>query len=654
MARIKKPIKILTLDTETYNGLIGGLKRIAIFDGTKVTYGYTFEDIEDEINSWKKDGFDVHIYIHNMEFDLRKLPVILKRKNFIKWEKSFVISGRIAKLQTQNFAFHDSFKILPMSLKKASKDFEVEHGKLDLWEEVQKRYPNEYKDIVDFLDKCDKDNELYLEYLGYDVISLYEVIYKLIEISGLSESDFVGRLSTASLSRFIFKNGYKGHVFNSGDNPRSDYKNMTCFNYNKHQEIEEFLRMSYCGGRTEVFKIELKENGYHYDVNSLYPYVMSYVWNNHEVIARYPIGKPTYIERGEVAQHYFEEWLDLHSGLGFINCKVFIPKQHIPPLPVKMGKLTFPCGEVVGTWTYEELEYAIKNCGVEIREYYAVCHYTQTYPVFYDFIRVFSQMKEQASIDKNESLRTFAKLLQNVGYGYTGMRRDDKTSLLSYEEIENHKNIVFADSEMGFIEVPTDITAEYIQVQIASYVTSRARLVLLDALRQADKIGEVYYCDTDSLVTNKPLPDNIVDNSKLGKWKLESEPIKALFLKPKVYAEIEETEITKRFKGVSTSTQAEFDFETYELLLEELQTKEKEFVIVEKNKTQFRSIMYMNKNNIDFDYFETRDKKFNLQNVDKRTMDYKNNRTFPLYFETEEEFFNFHFTELQPIVNFYD
>jgi hypothetical protein len=643
----------MTLDTETYNGLLGGLKRIAVYDGTEVTYGYSYEDVEAKIEEWKKNGYVVHVYIHNMEFDLRKLPIIFQRPKYIEWEKSFVINGKLAKVQTSNCAFHDSFKILPMSLKKASQDFEVEHGKLDLWEEVQETYPNEYSDIVDFLDRCHIDDELYLKYLGYDVISLYEVIYKLIEISGLSESDFVGRLSTASLSRFIFKKGYKGYVFKSGNNPRSDYKNMTSFNYNKNLEIEDFLRMSYCGGRTEVFKIKLDNHGYHYDVNSLYPFVMAYNWRNRKLKAEYPIGKPIYIERGEVAKHYFEEWTDDHRGLGFINAKVFIPKQHIPPLPVKMGKLTFPCGEVVGTWTYEELEYAIKECGVEIREYYAVCHYSQTYPVFYDFISVFSKMKEQASKDKNESLRTFSKLLQNVGYGYTGMRRDDKSSLLPYHEIENHPDFIFADKNRGFIEIPTEIKAEYIQVQIASYVTSRARLVLLDALRKADEKGEVYYCDTDSLVTDKPLPKEIVHKDKLGMWKLEGEPLKALFLKPKVYAEIEEDKTIKKFKGVSRSTQEDFEFATYQILLKELQTSEKEFVIVEKNKTMFRSIMYMNKNEIDFDYFETRDKKFNLQNVDKRTMDYKNNQTYPLYFETEDEFFNFHFTETQPIVNFY-
>ena len=49
MAKKSKPVKLITLDTETYNGLIAGLKRIAIYDGTDITYGYTFTDIEPKL-----------------------------------------------------------------------------------------------------------------------------------------------------------------------------------------------------------------------------------------------------------------------------------------------------------------------------------------------------------------------------------------------------------------------------------------------------------------------------------------------------------------------------------------------------------------------------------------------------------------------------
>ena len=647
----KKPIKILTLDTETYQGLIGKLKRIAIYDGQKITYGYTFEEVEKDILELSK-RFNIHIYIHNLEFDARKMPELFDNKRII-WDKCFIINGKLATITTKHYVIHDSFKLLPNSLKKLSKDFDVEHGKLDLWGEVEKKYPGEYTDIVDFLDRCDIDNELYLEYLGYDVMSLYEVLEVLQDIAGLELKDFVKRISTASLSRYIFKNGYKGKIFKRDDQTKTDFEMLSQFNWKNDLGIEEFLRASYCGGRTEVFKPWLKSQGFHYDVNSLYPSVMIGVF--------YPVGKPFFTEKAKQAQAFFEKWQSDRQGLGFICADVFIPKQHIPPLPVKMGKLTFPCGHVFGTWTYEELEYAVKECGVVIEKYQACCHFEKTYQVFDNFVKTFYQLKEQATKEKNPSLRALAKLLLNVGYGYTGMRRDDKTSIKAFEKISDYDEIKFANEELGFIEVPTEITAEYIQVQVASYVTSRARLILLKALRDVEhRGGNVYYCDTDSIVSDIEFNPSIVNSSKLGFWDCEGKPLQGIFLRPKVYSEIldkvdpdtKKNLVNVKFKGITRETQKTLDFDSYEHLYQELQYMKKDYEIIEKNKLQMRSVMYMKKNELDFDYHEYRDKKMNFNTVEKRLMNYIGNYTKPLFFDTLEKFENFNFKGTKKTVEY--
>lgn len=654
MARKKKPVKLITLDTETYNGLIGGLKRLAVYDGNRVTYGYSFPDVEPVLVDYYKQGYDVHIYIHNLEFDLRKLPELLEPKR-VQWEKSFIINGKIATLACKKYMVHDSFKILPKSLNALSHDFNVEHGKLDLWEQVQQRYPGEYTGLVDFLDRCPVDDELFLEYLGYDVISLYEILQNLIEISGLALEDFVGRISTSSLSRFLFKNGYKGQEFKDPLRRQSDYEIMCQYNWGKNLEVEEFIRASYCGGRTEVFKPRLNHKGFHYDVNSLYP---------SQFDKEYPIGKPEYYNDPETTEYMFTRWLEDKIGLGFVSASVFIPKQDIPPLPCKMGKLVFPCGHVYGTWTFEELEYAIKNCGVEITEYYEVCFFSQTFPVFKRFKDTFYELKVKATEDKNESLRTLAKLILNVMYGYTGMTRD-KTQLRPFSELAEHETVIYADEELGFIEVPADIKADYIQVQIASYVTSRARLVLLNALREVSKRGNVYYCDTDSIVCDVPMPEEMVHSTKLGYWDLESEPEKGVFLRPKVYAEMYPDKVNVKFKGVTKDTQKEMTFDSYENLYTELEQMEKDYIIVEKNRLTMRSIMYIEKEGIDITDnrindkdkgiktgYEVRDKKMNLKTVEKRQIDYKENKTQAWFFESEKEFDSFSFNPPKKEVQF--
>lgn len=644
MARKSKPIKIITLDTETYNGLVGKIKRIAIYDGESVTYGYTFKDIEPKILELAKNN-TLHIYIHNAEFDLRKIPELFRKENII-WKKSLMINNKLTTLQCKDYTIHDSYKLLPMSLSKLSKGFEVSHGKLDLWEEVQKRYPGEYSDLVDFLDRCDTEDSLYLEYLGYDVISLYEIIMKLQQLTGIALKDFVKRVSTASLSRYIFKKGYKGTPFISKGETVTDYEMLCKKNWNNDIEIENFIRLSYCGGRCEVFKPIMQEvYGRHYDVNSLYPSVM--------LGTAYPIGNYDFYTNKKEVKQVFDEWLQNHSGLGFLNCTVYIPPQNIPPLPVKMGKLTFPTGYVYGTWTYEELEYSIKYCGVEIIEYHALCHFRNTFKVFDNFVETFYKMKEKATEDKNEALRTLAKLLLNVGYGYTGMNRDKET-LDDIANIDKYDKVLFVDEEQGYIQVPADITSEYIQVQVASYVTSRARLVLLKALKKVEELGgNCYYCDTDSIVCDVELPAEMIHDTKLGLWALEGDNIKkALFLKPKVYVEVFENETNKKFKGISTDTQNEMTYETYQTILNDILDGTKDFRVIEKNKTTLRSIMYMQKNNIDFDYYETRDKKINYNVKEKREMNYNSNYTTPHHFETIQSFSDFRYKDLKKEVPF--
>lgn len=629
-----KPIKILTLDTETY-GLAGGLKRIAVYDGKKVYNGYVFKDIEPVLINYYSLGYNVIVYIHNLEFDLRKLGADLLKE--IMWNKSLIINNKVAKIQFEKYCFLDSFKILPFSLKKLSKDFEVRHGKMDLWDVVNENYPNQYNDIEDYFIRCDKDDPIYVEYLGYDVISLYEIIEKVHTISGLELKDFVSCVSTSSLSRKIFKKGYHGHEFSSvaGYN---DFDMLCSYDYTRQQDIEDFLRLGYCGGRCEVFIPQLKTLGKHYDVNSLYP---------SEMLGEFPVGKPYFSDNPKIVEKYWNDWCEDRGGLGIVNCAVYIPPQEIPPLPVKMGKLTFPTGEVYGTWTYEELLYSIENCGVVIREFYAICHYERTYPVFRDFITHFYKMKEQATEDENYSKRTFAKLLMNCGYGYTGMKRDDKTQLDFYSNKDKH-DCIFADETLGYCEYNADIKSKYIQVQIAAYVTSRARLVWLKAARAILQAGgNVYYGDTDSIVTDIDLPKEMVSHTDLGLWDLESKPIEGLFLMPKVYYEVLEQHRTVKFKGVSRDTQKTLEYVHYKRLYKHLRERDRQFEIVEKNKSMMSSLIVLYKNDENLNKIEYRDKKFNYLNMQKRIMDYENNITYAHHFNTIEEFENFEYTNVK-------
>ena len=85
-------------------------------------------------------------------------------------------------------------------------------------------------------------------------------------------------------------------------------------------------------------------------------------------------------------------------------------------------------------------------------------------------------------------------------------------------------------------------------------------------------------------------------------------------------------------------------YESYELLLQDVQEMKLEYKVIEKNRTTLRSIMYMEKKNIPLNYYETRDKKMNFKTVEKRSMNYIENKTEPLYFSTEQAFTDFSFS----------
>lgn len=662
--RKKYIAKILTLDTETY-GLGGKIRRIALYNGKTVKYGYKFSDIENYLIEYTKYGVMPHIFVHNLGFDSRKMPEVFQDGN-VDWNKTVSITNSFARLTCKYYVFHDSYKILPNSLEKLSKDFDVEHGKLDLWTEVQNRYPNVYKDKVDYFNRVDADDELYLKYLGYDVMSLYEILQKLIELSGLSEQDLCKILSTSSLSRYLFKNGWKGKIFKNPKYKRTDFQ-LLCSNKMWHSEIEvgnsgktyreveEIIRRGSYGGRTEVFKpyTGIPKTGYtalHYDVNSLYPSQMA--------VKHFPIGEPeVYTDTAELV---FEEWLRYHQGLGFLECDIYIPKQNVPPLPSRKEKTAFFTGHISGVWTYVEIEYAVNHCGAKIEKYKTAVHFKNTYPVFKNFIETFYTVKEEASKEGNESLRNFAKLIMNVAFGYTIMNRDDKTELhnisgKSVEELQAEfgDELVHVSEWYGYYETKADVDARYIQPQIGAYVTSYARLVLLDALKKAEKEGEIYYCDTDSVVCENPMPDEIVDPYKLGFWDLESIVYEGTFLQPKVYEEIVISPSKKRmsdnrkFKGVKRSVVQSFSREKYDEIFDALKEEELDSIVVETGRETLRGFFYCVKNNIDVNTIDITDKSINLKNPQKRIMDYKNNSSKPYHFETLADFEKFKFNKIE-------
>ena len=88
-----------------------------------------------------------------------------------------------------------------------------------------------------------------------------------------------------------------------------------------------------------------------------------------------------------------------------------------------------------------------------------------------------------------------------------------------------------------------------VNIAVASAITSGARIIMSAVKNHPD--FDLYYTDTDSIVINQPLPEEMV-GSALGQFKLEYEIREAVFLAPKVYAFVAtDGTVVKKVKGVA-------------------------------------------------------------------------------------------------------
>lgn len=674
----KKPIKLFTLDTET-RGLFGDIFRVGLYDGERYFVSNTFKEIKNILSKYTIN-YDCHIFIHNLDFDLSKMvnelmPTANLKKSIFINNNVTVFQASITSTQhseeneiiSQPITFHDSNKIIMGRLKNICRDFglDTDKAKIELKDHIinlgwaKDRKGNPIKDINDY-DSFESEGYYFMnvdpwekelnEYLRMDCVSLYEVVSMIHEISGLAITEFLKCPTTASLAMRVFQMNYE-----------EDYNLAISTNYyGITGEInEQFIRDSYCGGRTEVFAPYIKE-GFHYDVNSLYPYVMK--------TFPMPYGKPT-MYKGDKAREMFKYWYNFGQGAGFMEIDIHIPDTlHIPPLPVKrMKKLIFPVGNIKGTWTFEEIKMALE-VGCKIIKIHRCLFFDKVDYIFKDFVSFYENIKNNSEGAK----KVFAKLMQNSLYGKFGMRRVRKT-LLDIDQLEQcekrldtkgYRYIVLENPLIDgekFIEAEIASKAPYIQPHIAAYVTSLARIVLYKGLMEQQEKGYVAYCDTDSIACKTKMDDSKVHNKEYGKWKLESEIVEGIFLQPKTYwekhGELEEDAEgnlvnveTKKFKGIPSRKMEDITSETYKKIFSKLQDLQKRIAAGEviskdeayfplyidkdtgekttdKKRIKFATSLKNGKTNFDEHYEIT--KGIVLTNMQKREMDYINNTSRP-------------------------
>jgi len=507
------------LDIET--GKKGNLLAMSIFNNKleKPIHFYSWSELLDflqennEDNYYRKifahngGGFDwVHLfswYFEDSKEENDKVEIILAG--------SSIIFGQILFFENP-VVFCDTLLTLKSSLAQLCEVFKPAQPKL-------KDFPIQYIELI-FI----HETEYFFKYLDNDVMSLNDIMNQFMS---LVEIEFFP-LTVASLGLYLYKLKFLD-------------ENILLHKPTQHED--EFISKSYAGGRVECFSQGEYKKVYTYDLNSLYPYIMSK--------CEIPICKPSKTQtflKGEV---------------GFYSIYFKQNDVSLPPIfwkkTDKFG-LVF-CYEGTGVFCSHEINLAL-SLGVEI-EFYDGYYFPETEIIFNGYVEHFYNLR--LTFDKSHPMNLIAKYLMNALYGKFS-EKEKKSKLVCLNNIEaenkidNGEPIKVYDPELNLYEIETEKKVPHRLIYIASIITSLARCELYKYLQEYK--NHVLYCDTDCVHLDIKMDKKYLGN-ELGMMKAENSG-RGIYIGRKMYGIFDGQDDKIRYKGLSTKSKLPHDEMTEE------------------------------------------------------------------------------------------
>lgn len=412
-----------------------------------------------------------YIYAHNGgKFDFHFL---LKYIDGIS--QVLVINGRIVQMRLGKCILRDSFASLPFALKNYKKT-EIDYAKFEA--SIRNQYMNEINDYL-------RDDCVYL----WQLINAFQIEFgnkPTLASAGLAKLKLLCGLGNFKTNRFFY---------------------TTFAPY-------------YHGGRVSIFhKGIVKKKTYIYDINSAYPYAMihAHPWSN---------------------QCTFRQNQFTINPLSFYRVKG-ISHGCFPYLENK--NLTYPVNRVLEYYvTGYELDTALKSKSFD-GDILQQIDFMQ-YQSFSQYILHYYARKKASANDKHSTEYLLSKFAMNSVYGKFAANPDNYVDYILCHpkhlktQIEKHQYIpsyICDDYALLAKEIP-DARKTFYNVATAASITGFVRAYLWKNICDIQSRGyEVYYCDTDSMITDCP---NFPCGSELGEWKLEQINDLLYLYAPKIYA----------------------------------------------------------------------------------------------------------------------
>ncbi len=304
------------------------------------------------------------------------------------------------------------------------------------------------------------------------------------------------------------------------------------------KQIRDIERESYFGGRTEVFKKEYgsaeqtKGGLYYLDINSAHPSGMlkTMPFKYQKTLK---IKKPGPVKA--IVDYYLYHVKVTYNGND---------KNYIPNLLQRDGKniIGVKNTNYIYCWGIELKEAVLDGCSY-------LCDAVLMYEgkdIFKGFATYF--YNERLKIKKtNPTLSQYYKLVMNSLYGKFGqqphttkviIKHPNEISRYVKDNCQKVVNINVIDDDymiLEYADILDDVNNVGNLVRFSSYIACTTRCKLSEIKRDVGH-KNIFYCDTDSIFSNKRPSKKYMDDNILGKWKVECAPIcEAYFLAPKMY-----------------------------------------------------------------------------------------------------------------------
>lgn len=308
-------------------------------------------------------------------------------------------------------------------------------------------------------------------------------------------------------------------------------------------EIKDFERQAYMGGRVECFKIGKIKGGpfLSLDVNSMYPFIMKNYDMPYELV------------------NYHED-LDLPYVTDILKSFCVVAevdvKTDLPIYAYKYNdKLTFPIGSFRCFLCTEGLKEALKRgqiLKIHRASIYRKARLFEKYvDNLYDLRRYYKESKQDVMVKLCKYLlnslygkfgQQIKKTKEEVDITFDGYWRMEGVDLVKQCAVIEYKMLNKYVIEDGLREGPKSFPA------ISAHITEAGRMLLWDIMERSNW-SKVLYCDTDSIKIRKKDLKGVnypLDDKTLGALKIEEETKKLTLIAPKAYT----TENETKMKGI--------------------------------------------------------------------------------------------------------